>query len=165
MALHSLYCADVPLRNCSLTHVLELLHILLDYTALLNCVTYQYNTQASALAAFVTSGSASISWTDNRIYNIHSQHSFIHSYLFNKLLHKTSTYTHVHHTTPHVTTLLTQKLFCCHHVEFCTLTVLLLGKICTHLIQHDVSYEWLMQQQHTLCIWADHRTLKSKCTM
>jgi len=24
MALHSLYCADVPLRNCSLTHSLTL---------------------------------------------------------------------------------------------------------------------------------------------
>jgi len=23
MALHSLYCADVPLRNCSLTHSLS----------------------------------------------------------------------------------------------------------------------------------------------
>jgi len=23
MALHSLYCADVPLRNCSLTHSLK----------------------------------------------------------------------------------------------------------------------------------------------
>ena len=23
MALHSLYCADVPLRNCSLTHTLQ----------------------------------------------------------------------------------------------------------------------------------------------
>jgi len=30
MALHSLYCADVPLRNCSLTHsflVLRQMHI------------------------------------------------------------------------------------------------------------------------------------------
>jgi len=26
MALHSLYCADVPLRNCSLTHSLSLAH-------------------------------------------------------------------------------------------------------------------------------------------
>jgi len=25
MALHSLYCADVPLRNCSLTHSLKFL--------------------------------------------------------------------------------------------------------------------------------------------
>jgi len=24
MALHSLYCADVPLRNCSLTHLFSL---------------------------------------------------------------------------------------------------------------------------------------------
>jgi len=23
MALHSLYCADVPLRNCSLTHSID----------------------------------------------------------------------------------------------------------------------------------------------
>jgi len=28
MALHSLYCADVPLRNCSLTHSLDLV---IDY--------------------------------------------------------------------------------------------------------------------------------------
>jgi len=29
MALHSVYCADVPLRNCSLTHSLfdQLLHL------------------------------------------------------------------------------------------------------------------------------------------
>jgi len=26
MALHSLYCADVPLRNCSLTHSLTNRH-------------------------------------------------------------------------------------------------------------------------------------------
>jgi len=27
MALHSLYCADVPLRNCSLTHSLTQLSV------------------------------------------------------------------------------------------------------------------------------------------
>jgi len=32
MALHSLYCADVPLRNCSLTH--SQLHIFLVSTLL-----------------------------------------------------------------------------------------------------------------------------------
>jgi len=26
MALHSLYCADVPLRNCSLTHLRSVHH-------------------------------------------------------------------------------------------------------------------------------------------
>jgi len=28
MALHSLYCADVPLRNCSLTHSLMCWHVI-----------------------------------------------------------------------------------------------------------------------------------------
>jgi len=32
MALHSLYCADVPLRNCLLTHSLTLVFILVFMT-------------------------------------------------------------------------------------------------------------------------------------
>jgi len=38
MALHSLYCADVPLRNCSLTHSEESCSI---RTLQWSCVTYQ----------------------------------------------------------------------------------------------------------------------------
>jgi len=32
MALHSLYCADVPLRNCSLTHYLLRKNTALQYS-------------------------------------------------------------------------------------------------------------------------------------
>jgi len=31
MALHSLYCADVPLRNCSLTHSRSLCYLVAQY--------------------------------------------------------------------------------------------------------------------------------------
>jgi len=33
MALHSLYCADVPLRNCSLTHLLV---VVISFIAVMN---------------------------------------------------------------------------------------------------------------------------------
>jgi len=42
MALHSLYCADVPLRNCSLTHAYY--HALWLYSSLLFVLFWYANT-------------------------------------------------------------------------------------------------------------------------
>jgi len=49
MALHSLYCADVPLRNCSLTHSLTHSEIL-QFFALLTPPLFRPNFGGSSVA-------------------------------------------------------------------------------------------------------------------
>jgi len=50
MALHSLYCADVPLRNCSLTHAYY--HILALQLDELHVVVFLQNIVTYALHSF-----------------------------------------------------------------------------------------------------------------
>jgi len=67
MALHSLYCADVPLRNCSLTHVIYVLLYICKYCSESCC--YLWNVGCSncgrSLSRTLTFCHSSVPWKNS----------------------------------------------------------------------------------------------------